>query len=140
MAAILQLGNHFENVPGKLSELADTVSTQRWLNIVQIKQYRVISGKLALQKSTPQVFVSTSLKRDGHCACHGPPGPLNPFQGTTLAKPHQGAHEGVLVMGTLLNRDPMDGGTQKMCCLSSLFNEAPGTPPGAKAPPKEEMG
>lgn len=51
LAAILQLGNHFENVPGKLSELADTVSTQRWLNIVQIKQYRVISGKLTLHKS-----------------------------------------------------------------------------------------
>lgn len=70
----------------------------------------------------------------------GPPGPLNPFQGMALVKPHQGAHEGVLVMGTLHNKDLMDGGTQKMCCLSSLFNEALGTPPGAKAPPKEEMG
>lgn len=70
----------------------------------------------------------------------GPPGHLNPFQGTVLAKPHQGTHEGVLMTGTVRNRDPMDVGTQKTCCLSSLFNEAPGTPPGAKAPPKEEMG
>lgn len=70
----------------------------------------------------------------------GPPGHLNPFQGTVLAKPHQGTHEGVLMTGTVRNRDPMDVGTQKTCCLSSLFNEAPGTPPGAKATPKEEMG
>lgn len=70
----------------------------------------------------------------------GPPGHLNPFQGMVLTKPHQGTHEGVLMMGTLCNRDPMDIGTQKMCCLSSPFNEAPGTPLGAKAPAKEEMG
>lgn len=70
----------------------------------------------------------------------GLPGHLNPFQGTVLAKLRQGTPKGVLMMGTLQNRDPMDVGTEKTCCLSSLFNEALGAPLGAKAPPKEEMG
>lgn len=119
-------------MPGKLSELADTVSTQRWLNIVQIKQYRVISGKLTLHKSTQQVFISTSLKREGHCAflrgrrgaltlsrarCWQSPAPRPPWRWREWS-----------LWGQQRNGETVDGWIQKTRCLSSLLNEAPRNP------------